>query len=319
MKRNRLLATAAIATAMLWTMTPAFAAAPNTDGQGRAVVTVMPKKGDEMLTPIPVEDLKLKVGGKMSDVTKWEPLAGAAHRIEVVLLVDDGARASLGTQISYIQHFIQNLPPQAAVAIAYMDNGQAVLTEPLTTDHALALRALRLPAGGSPGISASPYFCLSDLAKHWPSQDPQARREVVMITDGVDNYEMRYDPEDPYVQAAIQDALRSNLVVYSIYWRNLGWFDRTGYAADSGQNLLAQLSEATGGVSYWMGTGNPVSMEPYFKDITRRMDHQYELQYVTNLNGSPGVVDMKLQVKHPTGKVDAPQQTYVHRRYGSEK
>ena len=51
-----------------------------------------------------------------------------------------------------------------------------------------------------------------------------------MVTDGVDNYERRYDPDDPYVQAAINDAVRARLVVYSIYWMNQGRADQTAYA-----------------------------------------------------------------------------------------
>ena len=100
-----------------------------------------------------------------------------------------------------------------------------------------------------------------------------------MITDGVDDYERRYDPEDPYVEAAINDSVRAHLVVYSIYWRDQGRFDRTGYAANDGQNLLAQLTQVTGGNSYWRGDGNPVNFEPYFADIDRRIDNQYELDF----------------------------------------
>ena len=51
-----------------------------------------------------------------------------------------------------------------------------------------------------------------------------------MVTDGVDNYNRRYDPEDPYVQAAINDSVRARLIVYSIYWTNAGRFDRRMYA-----------------------------------------------------------------------------------------
>lgn len=315
MSWGRLRTTALAAIVLVFAFTPLHATSKSDgSGQGRAVVTILPPKGTETVASIPMDELHLKLDGKESNVTGWVPLTGAAHRIEMVLLIDDGARTSLGTQMQYIQNFLQKLPADAAVAIAYMENGRALLTGPLTTDHAQALRGLRLPAGGSPGISASPYFCLSDLAKKWPSKDPQARREVVMITDGMDDYEMRYDPEDPYVLEAISDALRSNVVVYSIYWRNQGWVDRTEYAADTGQNLLAQVAEATGGTSYWIGFGNPVSIEPYCSDIALRMDHQYQLQYVTGLKGGSGVEDMKLQFKHPVGKVSAPHQTYVERK-----
>jgi hypothetical protein len=301
-------------------LTPAFAVSKGNDsGQGKAVVTILPQKGKEMLAPVPVEDLQLKVGGKDSSVTGWTPLADAANRIEVVLLIDAGAQTSLGTQFSSIQDFIQKLPQGAAVAVAYMANGRALLAGPLTTDHTAALRGLRLPAGGSPGISASPYFCLSDLAKNWPSKDRQARREVVMITDGVDYYEEIYNPDDPYVLAAISDALRSNLVVYSMYWGSRGGMDSTVYAASTGQNLLEEVSEATGGMSYWMGLGNPVSLEPYFNDVALRMAHQYALEYVTDLKGGPGVENLKLQVKQTAGKVAAPTQTYVQRKQESKQ
>ena len=288
---------------------PALAATSQNSGQGQAVVTVLPQHG-EMVSPIAQEDMSLKIDGKDSSITQWEPLNGVAHRIEIVFLIDDGSRASLGTQLSEIEKFISGLPANAAVGIAYMQNGRAVLTGPLSTDHAAVLHSLRLPAG-TPGVSASPYFCLSDLAKHWPSSDPGARREAVMISDGVDSYELRYDPDDPYVQAAISDALRSHIVVYSIYWHNIGWLSGTGYETSAGQNLLAQVSDATGGISYWMGEGNPVSFEPYLADIDKRINHQYELGYTTELRGKPGVASLKLKVKHPTAKVHAPQQTFV--------
>jgi len=165
--------------------------------------------------------------------------------------------------------------------------------------------------GGEAGISASPYFCLSDLAKNWPSSDTHARREVVMITDGVDYYELRYDPDDPYVKAAMDDAVRARLIVYAIYWRSTDRFDRTGYAAADGQNLLAQVTQTTGGVSYWQGIGNPVSIVPYFQDIDRRLDNQYELDFMTATGDKPEMQTLKLSVS-AHAKINAPQEVYVH-------
>lgn len=278
-------------------------------GQGRAVVTVLP--GSETPGGIPQDALHLKINGKDSNVTGWTALESPANQLEVVVLIDDGARSSLGLQMKDIASFIQGLRPEAKVAVAYMQNGRAVLGGPLTTDHAAAARELHLPLAGMPGASASSYFCLSDLAKNWPSADTHARREVVMVTDGVDNYNLRYDPNDPYVQTAIGDSVRAHLIVYSIYWRNEGRFDRTGYAANDGQNLLAQLAEATGGNSYWQGFGNPVSFEPYLADIDRRMLNQYELDFMTPAGSKPQMASLKLKVSSNV-KLDAPGQVYVH-------
>jgi hypothetical protein len=217
---------------------------------------------------------------------------------------------SLGREMDEIAHFVQSLPPNVKVAIAYMENGNAQMAGPFTADHAKALQGLHLPIG-APGVSASPYFCLSSLAKGWPSNDRNVRREVMMITDGVDSYERQYDPDDPYVNAAINDSVHAGLVVYSIYWASNGRADRTQYENNAGQNLLLQLDQATGGKSYWEGTGNPVTIAPYFEDLSHRLNNQYELSFTAPLKGKPQVETLKVKVSAPDVKVDAPERVYV--------
>jgi hypothetical protein len=287
---------------------PAVAQNEN-EGQGRAVVTVLAKHDNDAPASISQQDLKLEVNGKKSTVTGWKPLQGT---VELVVLMDSSSRSSLGTQLEEIAHFIQRLPPNARVAVAYMQNGQAHLTGQLSDDRAAALRSLHLPGGG-PGSSGSPYFCLSDLAQHWPSADSAARREVVMVTDGVDNYERRFDADDPYVHAAISDSVRAGLIVYTLYWHGRGPGENTDTQTDSGQNLLLQVADATGGKSYWEGFGNPVSFEPYFTDLNRRLSNQYELSFLTPLNGKSDVASMKLRFAAPGEKADAPHAVMVYR------
>ena len=189
--------------------------------------------------------MSIKVNGKDAKVAGFEALKGAKDPVELVILIDGSARTSLGRQLSDIEEFVNKLPPNIRATIGYMQNGNTALTGPLTADHAAVLKGLHIP-GGAPGSNASPYFCISDLAKRWPSQDRSARREVVMVTDGVDEYNRRYDPDDPYLQAAIQDSVKAHMVVYAIYWRDSGRFDQTGYANNTGQNLILQVTDATG-------------------------------------------------------------------------
>jgi hypothetical protein len=289
---------------------PVFSAPTTNQGQGQAVVTVLPKGGDEAHTSIAPQDLQLRVNGKVSNVTSWTRAQGAGSPLELVLLIDSSARASLGTQLPDMKNFIQEMPSHTKMTVAYMVNGKAELTGPLSSDPAQVLRGLHLP-NGFVGQSASPYFCLSELAKNWPSNDPTARREVVMVTDGVDYYNMRYDPDDPYVQAAITDAVRAHIVVYSIYWVNRGFADRSLYQSNAGQNLLAEVTQATGGNSYWEGLGNPVSFAPYFKDLRVRFENQYRLGFTSDLKGKPQVQNMNLKVGGTVAKVSAPQQVFV--------
>ncbi len=309
-QRKSIQIVAMAAAASLLAAAPVFASAEDQPGQGQAVVTVLPAGNAAAVQPLQ-QQVTVKVNGKTSSVTGWQPLRGVNSPVELVILIDGAARSSLGSQMSDIQHFVQGLPANTSASIAYMYNGRAELTGPLTTDRAGILRGLHIPGGGTPGVSASPYFCLSDLAKHWPSNNPRARREVVMVTDGVDYYDLRYDPEDPYVQAAINDAVRAHLMVYSIYWRNMGRLDRGTYATDAGQNLLAELTQATGGNSYWYGSGDPVSLEPYFSDIGRRLDNQYEVSFMAPFKDKPQVASFKFKLDAPGTKVDAPQQVLV--------
>jgi hypothetical protein len=296
-----------VAAAVLGMSAPVFA---QTMGEGVTVVTVLPKVDGQMPSSVAQQDMSLKVDGKKAKVTHWGPFQAPNNKIEMVLLIDGAARNSLGREMSDIETFIKTLPPNVEAAIAYMENGRAVFVGPLTSDRAQILQNLHLPAG-VPGIEASPYFCLSDLAKRWPGQNPEARREVVMVTDGVDNYERRYDPEDPYVDAAIKDAAQAHLVVYSIYWMNEGLADRTEYANNDGQNLLMQVTQASGGKSFWQGMGDPVSFQPYFDELVRRFRNQYELAFTYPMSGKSSVADMQLKLHAPGIEIDSPQRVAV--------
>lgn len=288
---------------------PAFA---ENEGQGQAVVTILPAHSNEAPATLAQRDLMLQVNGKETNITNFTPLRGINDRLELVVMMDSGAQTSLSTQLGEISEFVKSLPPDAKVTFAYMENGAARMSGPLTTDHTAALKGLHMPAG-IPGGDASPYFCLSDLAKRWPSNDRSARREVVMISDGVDNYGSRFDLQDPYMETAITDSVRSGLVVYSIYWENKGRFNHGMLGNTFGQNLLREVTQATGGNSYWVGTGNPVSLQPFFKDLQRRLMNQYEVSFTTPLKNKPEVGSLKLRVNGISGKVDAPGEVYVAR------
>jgi VWFA-related protein len=262
-----------------------------------AVVTVSTKSAED-ITNVPQQSITLQENRKTQQVTGWVPLRGPRAGLQLVVLLDDASRANLGLQLNDLKNFITALPPTARVAVGYMRNGSPNLVQNFTTDHAQAAQALRLPVG-SAGINGSPYFCLSALAKQWPGSSSDIRREVIMVTDGVDRYsgERRFDPEDPYVQAAIRDAQRAQIIVYSIYYRSAGRSDRGFVATDTGQNYLTQVSGATGGKVYTEGFGNPVSFAPFLSDIQHKLQNQYELSFVSG--SKPGLQQIKVKTSQP--------------------
>ena len=296
-----------VAVALL-TAAPAIAQSGQGGGQGRAVVTVLAKHQGDTAAQVSAQELSLKVNGKESSVTGWAPLGSAGERLELVVLIDSSAR-NLGRQFDEIKQFVQSLPPHTKVGIGYMENGRAALAGPLSADHTQVLRGLHLPAGAS----ASPYFCLSDLAQHWPSGERRTRREVVLVTDGIDPYNPRFDPDDPYVQAAINDSVRAGLVVYTIFWNGRYGVSDNSMVVVGGQSLMSEVTQATGGNSYGSGMSNAVSFQPFFEDLARRLENQYELSFSARLDRKPAIESLKLKVGGLAVEVDAPQQVFVDR------
>jgi len=277
-----------------------------------AVITVDPKGSGELAQPVPQAAVRAKVAGKDAPVAEWHHYGAQAAQpnLQLVLLIDDGARSSLGLHMKEIQRFLTEQPPTTEVALAYMRNGTAVLTTPFTTNHEQVAQTLRIPLS-SPGTNGSPYFALSDLLKRWPAHDPNERREVVMITDGIDRYNgLRYDPSNPYISGTIRDVIRNRVVVYSVYYHDAGFADRTFAGVDSGQNYLTQLCQAAGGEFFYQGTGNPVDFTPFLDQINRKLANQYELT-VTPPAGAKNIVNLKVQVSAPNTKTQAPQQIFL--------
>jgi hypothetical protein len=311
MQLRKLLVTICITAGALALTMPAFTETTDNLGQGQAIVTVMPLENNDTPVNIQQDDLRAEVNGKKPDIIGWTPFRGLNSGLELLILIDGSAHAGIGLQLEDIAGFIRDLPADVKVAVGYLEAGSAVLREPFSSDHNRAIDELRIPAGVV-GSNASPYFCLSDLAKHWPSENRNVRREVIMITDGVDNYYPAYDSENPYLQAAIRDSIRAGLVIYSIYTPNRGQEDDSGHRSFMGQSLLTDVTNATGGYTYWDGSDRyPVSFRPYFDDIAQRLQNQYQLKFQSRLKGKPEIQRMSLKVVDRKVTVFAPQRVNV--------
>lgn len=213
---------------------PGFSSSlPNTPGTPtQIVVTALRVHGHPPAT-LAAGDLTVLRGKTRVPVVQLERLTGDLAEMQLFVLLDDSTLStSLGTQLPQLKAFIESLPATTQVAVGYMRNGTFGLVQPFTADHEIAASALRLPEG-VPGGNGSPYFALSDLAKHWPSQQSTERRAVLMLTDGVDRYYGTATSDDPYVDAAIRDSLKEGLLVYSIYLRGSGFYGRGSWVTTS--------------------------------------------------------------------------------------
>jgi len=240
-------------------------------------------------------------------VTDLVPLCGDEARLDLFLLLDDASNTGLGSQLGDLRRFIGAQPPATAIGIGYMRNGTVDVVQNLTSDHEQAAHRLRLPLS-SGGVSPSPYLSLSDLIKRWPPSS--ARREVIMVTSGVDPLG-GFGPTNPYLDSAIGDAQRSGVVVYAIYMPAAGHAGHSFFRMNWGQNYLAQLAEETGGEAYMLGFGPPVSFEPYLDEITAHLAHQYRAQLAMKPGNKGSLRNVRLTTEVPNAEIVAAARVYV--------
>lgn len=272
------------------------------------VITAIPQKGAAPAT-LDRDDLTVTLGGAPARVTGLERLSGPQAKAQLFVLLDDSTPAStLGVQIPQLKAFIRALPPETQVAVGYMRNGTFGPVQAFTTDHGKAAQAVRLPVS-EPGLNGSPYFALSDLAKHWPSEEPAARRVVLMLTDGVDRYFNNSEVDDPYVDAAARDALKNGIVVYSVYMRDAGLYDRGSRTTLFAQSRLQEVTQETGGYAYFQDFTNPVSIAPFLTNLQNRLDHQY--QVTIEASNRRGIQPVKVRSEVPGLKIEGPTRVYV--------
>jgi len=271
------------------------------------VVTVEARHGSN-IPDVTRDDVMVYEGRDRDRVTGWLPLQGDHAGLEFFIMLDDSSNVTLGSQLEDIRQFINAQPPTTKIGVAYMANGIAQVVQNLTSDHALTAKALRLPFG-NPGASASPYFSLGDLIKRWPAGDE--RREVLMITDGIDRY-WGSGPDNAYVDTVIEQAQRAGVIVYSIYTPGVGHFGHSYWRTYWGQNYLSQLSDETGGESYYLiGPAPPVSFAPYMEDITRKLNHQYLLTFMAKAQKKAGMQRVKVHTEVPNAELVSADRVYV--------
>jgi hypothetical protein len=259
-------------------------------------------------------NITIKVNNKSEPLVSIVPVQ--PNGAQVAILIDDGLRTSFGRQLDDLRDFITNLPAGMEVFVGYMQNGRVVSDHGFTTDRAAAVSALRLSIG-SAGASSSPYFCLSDFTKRWPGsaetsasesgQSTPRARFILMITNGVDPYNGSTsitNQDSPYVSASIRDAQRIGAAVYSIYYTNAGIGGNR--ASFSGQSYLAQVAGATGGRSFFQGSGNPVAIAPFLKEFQSAIAETYIATF--NAPGNKDFVQLKASTTLPKAKLRAPEQ-----------
>jgi VWFA-related protein len=270
------------------------------------VVTAEAKRG-KTIPPLMAEDIAVTQDRDKRPVTSLQPLNGA--KTQLFLMIDDSAAGSFNTELQTLKNFVTALPSNTEIAIGYMRNGTTQMTSGFTQDHAAAAKTIRV-ATGPGGADTSPYDSLADAMKKWPAVKAP-RREIVMISSGIEGLGGGLAPDNPYVNAGIAAAQKAGVIVYTIYSPSAGHAGHSLWRGTWGQNFLSQLSDETGGEFYATGFGPPVSFEPYLKAILEAQPHQYLITFTARAEAKAGLQPVRIMVKEKDASLAAPDKVFV--------
>ena len=298
-----------------WIAAPLFAqdVKPSSPDLVQVTVTAAGRSG---ATPPALEriDISVHQDNRPRPVVDLIPANSSKASLDFVILVDDSLNTALGTQFRDIKDFIRSLPEGSRIAVAYAANGTATMQQNFTTDRAAAEKAIRLPNGqfqGSSGI----YFAVDDLIKKWP--EGAARREVLLISDGIDLYygvDATSPGLNPALEQAISAAQRNNITVYSLFASGAGIVARNGFLVLNGQGCLGKLTLDTGGDSFFLGFQTPVAFRPFLKQLTGLLGQQYLLTFSAALPQKAGFHDLKVSTEMSGIELMAPSRVYLPER-----
>jgi hypothetical protein len=245
-------------------------------------------------------------------------LAHAQDRnpLDLFILIDESARPSLVSQFADLREFINSLPKSTFVGLGYMRRGKVQIEQNLTNEHWLAANALRAPIE-SPLLGGSPYLSVIDLMKRWP--DRLSRRQIVMITDGIDRlhgwpYGQNLSRMPSDVRSASIIAQGVGTVINSIYFPGVGWRGTDYQEVAKAQSAMAKLATETGGESFFRDILDPVALKPYLDRLETSSAHRHRLGFNTVPGKEPGFRPFNLTTEIPNVEPDAVEGAWVTAR-----
>ncbi len=95
------------------------------------------------------------------------------------------------------------------------------------------------------------------------------------------------------------------------YMPGAGHLGHSYWRTNWGQNYLSQVSEETGGESYYIGFGAPVAFSPYLEDLGRKLERQYFLTFLAQPEKKAGFQQTTLRTEVPNVDLVGADRVYV--------
>jgi VWFA-related protein len=282
-----------------------FVAGAVAAGPGTVTMTVTAAaKKDSNVPAVTKDDVQLYLNKERTQIADWK----RGEKLYLAVLIDDSLDSSIAGQWGDLKAFFAAQPDTTYISVAYARNGAAMLAQDFTNDHELAAKALRIPLGGG-GAFTSPYLALQDLMKRWPSSGD--RRSILLFSSGIDYFRGNFSPTSPDLDSTISRAQKQNINVWSIYAPDAGHRSRGFFRISRAQANLSQLAEETGAESYYLGIEAPVTLKPYFDEISMHLSNQYLLTFKAN-GGKKGRFErVRVTTELPNLEFLSPSQVFL--------
>jgi len=238
-------------------------------------------------------DIAIKVGGKATPLTGWDPMLSGKGTVQIAILIDSSLHQSMAQQAADIQNFITHLPPNVLVFVGYIESSHVTTVHDFSNNHTEVAAAVKPPAGGGHAAGDNPYQAMGDMAKRWPITP--AARIALLLTNGVDpgvsgggapsadGTDMASGGgESANIHPAADAAAKSGIAVYSIFYNESASLGSDALAG--GASALNQLAEATGGISYAEGTRSPVLLGPVMDRFNKALQSTFVASFSTPAN-----------------------------------
>jgi hypothetical protein len=303
--------------------------------QVHVVITDAALRSDAEAPPLQKEDLRVKQGKSFLDISQLIAAQGENNALQLFILIDDTLDpTSVGNNLTDLKEFVKAQPASTVIGVGYSSNAGIQVVQNFTPDKDLAVKAIRLPRGGLSTMD-SPYLSLISLVKGWSPQ--KVRREVVMVSDGVD----RLRGENPQpgrmgrgvgttyhsmptisvdADSASELSQRYNVVVFPIYSPGVGRAGRSSWDLQQGLSGLTKIADETGGECFSLSTSNAVSFKPYLDRLQKLLNNQYYLVFNAVQDKKDKLVRVKIdRVQGKDSEIFAPDNVWVPGAGNSEK
>jgi hypothetical protein len=309
-RKIRVLVLGGFAMALLCGVPALFAQDSQAPQPGTAQVTITAQGKHGAAPALTAQDVSVREDKSLRQVISLVPLDRAGVTLQLMILIDSDATTRLAAQFRDVSAFINSLPQNAQVGLAYALNGSARIDQPPTTDRAAITKALHVTFGPAIG-NTSVYSALDDLIRKWPGAP--TGREVLLVSDGIDPTYGLFDTQpdqNPGLLKAIRDAQQTGVTIFSIF-AGSGRMTRNQILNLNGQGSLSELTSDTGGYSFTQGTHTPVSFQPFLNDLQKMLSGQYVLTFNVQPAKSAGYHDLKVTTETSGVKILAPRRVYI--------